>query len=78
MLFQVYVRATLLMGKRQEDVARMYPYNSVSESHDYDEALDELMASRKDGKPHIPTFAQGMLERLRDVLSQGLRALPPV
>jgi hypothetical protein len=55
------------MTNRQDDAGRRYPYDRLAESGDYDEALDELWASRKDGKPHIPTFARGMLEQLREV-----------
>ncbi len=74
-----YIRAMLLMANSQEDAARIYPYDSLAESDDYDEALDELRASRKDGRPHIPTFTQRMLERLRDVgLLHLTDAEPPV
>lgn len=38
--------------------------------YDYDEALDYLIRSKKDGERHIPTFAQRMLKRFRAV---GLR-----
>jgi hypothetical protein len=55
------------MTDRQDDNAPRYPYDSLAESDDYDEALDELRASGKDGVPHIPTFAESMLERLREV-----------
>ncbi len=56
------------MGERQEDAANAYPYDHLAEGDDaYDEALDELHHSRKDGNPHIPTFAQNMLGQLREV-----------
>jgi len=53
------------MSHGQEDAPRRYPYNPLVDLN-YDEALDELKASEKDGEPHIPTFARCMLERLRD------------
>ncbi len=56
------------MTRRPDDDAQWYPYDHLAEGDDvYDEALDELHHSRKDGKPHIPTFAQNMLGRLREV-----------
>ena len=55
------------MNPGQDDATKRYPYEPLEDSGDYDEALDELNASRKDGLPHIPTFAQRMLERLREV-----------
>jgi hypothetical protein len=64
------MRAIFIMEFEQGDATKRYPYNSLEdweESGHYDEALDELNASRKDGDPHIPTFVQGMLERLKEV-----------
>jgi hypothetical protein len=58
------------MDSGQGDTTRRYPYEPLEDLDDYDEALDELNASRKgrqDGLPHIPTFAQRMLERLKEV-----------
>ena len=42
-------------GQEDSDNAQRYPYDSLVESGDYDEALDVLRVSRKDGEPHIPT-----------------------
>ena len=58
------------MDSGQGDTTKRYPYDFLEDekrSGYYDEALDELNASRKDGLPHIPTFAQRMLERLKKV-----------
>ena len=55
------------MNPGQDDATNRYPYEPLEDSGDYDEALDELNASKKDGLPHIPTFAQRMLERLKEV-----------
>jgi transposase len=54
----------------QGDATNRYPYYRSEDSEewwDYDEALQVLNRSRKDGYPHIPTFAQRMLERLKEV-----------
>jgi hypothetical protein len=67
------------MADRQEDAAKRYPYDPDEDHHGYDEALDYLRASRKDGKPHIPTFARSMLELLKDVgLLHRTDTEPPV
>jgi protein-tyrosine-phosphatase len=55
------------MTRREEEASRKYPYHLFEDLRSYDEALDEMSASKKDGEPHIPTFARRMLERLRDV-----------
>jgi len=55
------------MNPEQDDATKRYPCDPLEDESDYDEALDELNASRKDGSPHIPTFAQRMLERLKEV-----------
>ncbi len=55
------------MANRQEDAATRYPYDPNEDRYGYDEALDYLRTSKKDGEPHIPTFARHMLERLREV-----------
>ncbi len=55
------------MNHGRDEAPQKYPYDSLGERDDFDEALDTLRASRKDGKPHIPTFAQRMLRRLREV-----------
>jgi hypothetical protein len=55
------------MTPSQDETGQRYPYDRLAESGDYDEALDELGSSRKDGEPHIPTFVKGILERLREV-----------
>ena len=55
------------MAYRKEDATERYPYNPLVDKYDYDEALDCLRYSRKDGKRDIPTFAQHMLERLQKV-----------
>lgn len=49
----------------QESASRRYPY----EPNEYNEALDELACgeSRKEGKPHLPTFARLMLKRLDQI-----------
>jgi hypothetical protein len=66
------------MSHGREDAPRRYPYNPLVDLN-YDEALDELKASEKDGRPHIPTFARRMLERLRDVgLLHTMDTEPPV
>jgi hypothetical protein len=51
----------------RQDAAKRYPYDPDEDRDDYDEALDYLRASRKNSKPHIPTFARRMLERLTEV-----------
>ena len=55
------------MNHARDDYYKRYPYQPLEDLSDYDEALDELNASRKDGLPHIPTFAQRTLERLQEV-----------
>ena len=58
------------MDFEQGDATNRYPYHRSEDSEewwDYDEALQVLNFSRKDGYPHIPTFAQRMLERLKEV-----------
>jgi hypothetical protein len=52
------------MTRRQEDASRMYPYDNLVEIN---EALAELVGSKRESEPHIPTFARRMLERLREV-----------
>jgi hypothetical protein len=59
--------ALLIMDQGRHNTSRRYPYDNLAESGDYDEALEELNASKKDGEPHIPTFARNTLERLRDL-----------
>src|SRR5919199_1215398 len=54
------------MTHEHEGAPRRYPYDDFVELN-CDEALATLEVSKKDGKPHIPTFARRMLERLRDV-----------
>ena len=55
------------MDHGRDDNAQRYAYDSLVEGDVFfDEALDVLRASRKDGKPHVPTFAQNMLERLSE------------
>ncbi len=67
------------MADRQEDAAKKYPYDPDQDHHGYDEALDYLRTSKKDGEPHIPTFARSMLELLRDVgFLHRIDAEPPV
>jgi hypothetical protein len=70
LFFEYGMRAIFIMNPEQGDDTNRYPYDSREEwekAGDYDEALDELNASRKDGDPHIPTFVQRMLERLKEV-----------
>jgi hypothetical protein len=55
------------MANVPEDAAKRYPYEPLEEIDTYDEALETLDLSKKDGEPHIPTFARRMLEHFRDV-----------
>jgi hypothetical protein len=67
------------MTHKQEDIGQSYPYDGLAESDHYNEVLDELWASGEDGKPHVPSFAKGVLERLRGVgLLHRIDTEPPV
>jgi hypothetical protein len=55
------------MNPRPDDADKRYSYDPVKEDDYYDEAFDEFDASNKDGVPHIPTFAQHVLERVKEV-----------
>jgi hypothetical protein len=52
------------MSQGQEPTPRRYPYNPWEGAPLYDEALETLYDSKRDGEPHIPTFAQRMLKEL--------------
>jgi hypothetical protein len=61
------------MAHKREDTPDRYPGPSF-----YDEAYGWLLDSRKDGEIHIPTFAQHILEQLRDIgLLHTTDAEPP-
>ena len=55
------------MNSDRSDTTRSSSYEFLEDLVDYGEALEELEASSKDGTPHIPTFVQRMLERLKEV-----------
>ena len=59
-----FIGATSHMARREEDASRKYTYDVFVE---YNEALDELVGSKREGEPHIPTFARRMLRRLGEV-----------
>src|SRR5215217_6764783 len=73
------LRITIMDHERDDNTER-YAYDSLVEGDVFfDEALDVLRASRKDGKPHIPTFSQNMLKLLKAVgLLHRTDSEPPV
>ena len=57
------------MDFEQGDITQSYAYEPHDHWNDNGEAFVELFDSgkgRKDGLPHIPTFAQGMLTVLKE------------
>jgi hypothetical protein len=63
----------ILMSRDAED-SRRYPSDSWDYDH-YEEALYVLYGSKKDGKPHVPTFARRLLRELRE---EGLLHRPDI
>src|SRR5829696_6218921 len=55
------------MAQEQEPTPRRYPYEPWEGDPLYSEALEALRDSKKNGKPHVPTFAQRMLKELATV-----------
>jgi hypothetical protein len=55
------------MSQSQDPTPRRYPYYFWEGAPAYDEALETLYESTKDGEPHIPTLAQQMLKELASV-----------
>ena len=53
------------MTYEHEDAVGYYPYDPWEGI--YDEAIDLLLASQRQGRPHLPTFARLMLKRLQEV-----------
>lgn len=58
---------TSYMSQREEPTPRRYPYDHWEATPGYDEASVTLQESNKHGEPHIPTFAQHMLNKLAAV-----------
>ncbi len=59
---------------RDAEGSRRYPSDPEYYDH-YEEARRILYGSKKDGKPHVPTFARRLLHELRE---EGLLHRPDI